>query len=206
MPIRETLFQSLEDRGWAVADGLAPEGLPDRLARECRALWQAGGFRPAEVGRGERQSRQDTIRGDSIRWLDPDSAGAASREFLAWIASFRRDLNQAFYLGLNSQEFHFARYPAGAGYTRHLDQHRGGAARKVSVTLYLNPGWPADGGGELCLYPPTEEPGMAEFVLPVQGRMAVFLSDIIPHEVRPAAQTRWSLTGWLRTDTPGVPV
>jgi SM-20-related protein len=201
----EPVFQSLEQFGWAVSDDLAPAGLAPRLYAECRAQWEAGRFRPAEVGRGPHQARRNAIRGDSIHWLEPGSTGPAGGEFLAWIAGLRAALNQAFFLGLNSEEFHFARYPAGAGYTRHVDQHRGGTARKVSITLYLSPDWPADGGGELRLYTQESDEAPAATVLPVQGRMAMFLSDRVPHDVRPGTQPRWSLTGWLRTDAVGLP-
>lgn len=201
----DAVFRSLEQRGWAVSDSLAPVGLAPRLYDECRGLWEAGGFRPAEVGRGDHRALRDTIRGDAIHWLAPESAGPAGCEFLDWIEQARAALNQAFFLGLNSEEFHFARYPAGSGYTRHVDQHRGATARKVSVTLYLNPGWPADGGGELCLFAQNDDPDPVVTVLPTQGRMVLFLSDRVPHEVRPGTQPRWSLTGWLRTDTAGLP-
>src|SRR3546814_7063760 len=82
MPIYETFFQSLEERGWAVADDTIPKDLPGRLYDECRDLWRTGRFRPAQVGRNSRQTYRGDIRGDSICWLEPDSAGAASLEFL----------------------------------------------------------------------------------------------------------------------------
>src|SRR3546814_10545030 len=107
MPIYETFFQSLEERGWAVADDTIPKDLPGRLYDECRDLWRTGRFRPAQVGRNSRQTYRGDIRGDSICWLEPDSAGAASLEFLSWITGFRDALNRAFFLGLNSEEFHF---------------------------------------------------------------------------------------------------
>lgn len=200
MSARKALFQSLETQGWAMSTTLVPKGLAVRLHEESRQLWQTGQFRPAKIGRGDQEIHEAAVRGDSICWLEPDTAGPACREFVHWIAGFRLALNQAFFLGLNSEEFHFARYPAGAGYEKHIDQHKGTAARKVSVTLYLNPDWPVGAGGELCLYACSEAQSPAETVSPALGNMAVFLSDLIPHEVQPATQTRWSLTGWLRTD------
>jgi len=34
------------------------------------------------------------------------------------------------------------------------------------------------------------------------ARLVIFRSDLIPHEVLPCRQARWSLTGWLRSDEP----
>jgi SM-20-related protein len=200
----EALFQSLETRGWAMSATLVSKDLATRLHEESLQLWRAGQFRPARIGRGDREMHEAAVRGDAICWIEADTAGPACREFLHWIAGFRRALNQAFFLGLNSEEFHFARYPAGAGYEKHIDRHKGTTARKVSVTLYLNADWPAGAGGELCLYARGEAQTPAYTVPPALGNTAVFLSDIIPHEVKPATQTRWSLTGWLRTDTQGI--
>ncbi|TAM86834.1 MAG: 2OG-Fe(II) oxygenase [Candidimonas sp.] len=200
MTTYEPLYQALESRGWAVCDDLAPVGLAPRLYDEGQVLWRAGRFRPAQVGRGSHRTRQRTLRGDAIFWLEPESTGPAGHEFLRWIDELKAALNQTFFLGLNSAEFHFARYPAGTGYIRHVDQFRDSDARKVSITFYLNPAWPADAGGELRLYATETAPLPAMSVLPTQGRMAVFLSNRIAHDVQPAARPRWSLTGWLRTD------
>jgi SM-20-related protein len=116
------------------------------------------------------------------------------------MAQFREVLNERFDMGLRSQEFHFARYDAGAGYRKHIDQHRGSDHRKVSIVLYLNADWDDADGGELCLYDPYHPDAEIGRFPPMGGRLAVFVSGVMPHEVLPARAVRWSLTGWLRTD------
>jgi SM-20-related protein len=91
-----------------------------------------------------------------------------------------------------------ALYPPGAFYAKHIDQHRGQSGRVLSWVLYLNPEWREEWGGQLRLYEPERpELPMAE-IFPRAGRLVVFASDEVPHEVRPTDETRASLTGWFR--------
>lgn len=196
----DSLFQNLEKNGWAFSDRLLPEGLEIELFSECQKAWQEGLFHEAQIGRGREKSRKSDIRGDSILWLDPETGGPATLKFLKWSADLRHELNQRYFLGLRSEEFHFARYPPGTGYQKHVDQHRGTQARKISLALYLNPLWHPEDGGELCIYSPDDDSKELQRLTPQGGRGVLFRSDLIPHEVRPSRQIRWSLTGWFRDD------
>src|SRR5437868_573387 len=118
------LFQSLEQNGWASADGLLPKNLEQRLFLECQKSWQEGLFKEAHIGRGQDKSLHSEIRGDSILWLNSEQKESASSLFLQWAAELRQELNRHYFLGLRSEEFHFARYPIGSGYQKHIDQHR----------------------------------------------------------------------------------
>lgn len=205
MRSQETLFQSLEHQGWAVSDDLIPPHFQHSLYLQSQKLWQAGHFHEAHIGRQETSSQHVDIRGDSICWLDPRQPLKAHQQFAAWSANLRDALNQRYYLGLRSEEFHFARYPAGSSYKKHLDQHRSSQRRKISLVLYLNPQWGHSDGGELCIYSPENDSQEVQRVLPQPARLIIFRSDTVMHEVLPARQTRWSLTGWFRTDSDTYP-
>jgi SM-20-related protein len=99
------------------------------------------------------------------------------------------------YLGLEDFESHFALYPPGAFYLKHLDRFRDNDRRTVSAVLYLNQDWQAEQGGALRLYLAD---GETRDVLPQAGSLLVFLSADMPHEVLPATRDRLSLTGWFR--------
>ena len=110
----------------------------------------------------------------------------------------REAINAAGYLGLYEFEGHFAFYPPGAFYMRHLDQFRDQGERLVSVVLYLNDNWSPEEGGELCLYDSetAQEPRVT--IMPQGGSLVCLLSEQTPHEVKPARRGRWTLTGWFR--------
>ncbi|WP_322996029.1 2OG-Fe(II) oxygenase [Castellaniella sp.] len=199
------IIRLLNQQGWAVSDTVVSEQWQADLLAQAQQWWDAGQFSGGEIGRSDTDARQPAIRGDSICWVQPD-AKIVEHPFFTWMTRFRQVLNQDYGMGLRSQEFHFARYDQGAGYKKHIDQHRGTDHRKVSIVLYLNPGWDARNGGELCLYDPYAPDVEIQRFSPLAGRLAIFVSGVLPHQVLPAHAPRWSLTGWLRTDTiAGVP-
>jgi SM-20-related protein len=84
-------------------------------------------------------------------------------------------------------------YPEGSFYKRHLDQFKKDDHRKLSVILYLNADWKDEQGGQLRMHLPD---GPKDF-LPLAGRLVIFRSDEIEHEVLPATRERLSITGWV---------
>ena len=109
--------------------------------------------------------------------------------------SLRQALNRGLYLGLEDFESHFALYPPGAFYRKHVDRFRDDDKRMVSAVIYLNDAWLPEHGGQLRMFPKDAD---AFDVQPVGGCLAVFLSGEMPHEVLPAHRERLSLTGWFR--------
>jgi SM-20-related protein len=91
-------------------------------------------------------------------------------------------------------EQHYARYPAGSAYARHVDQPRGHAARRLSSIVYLNENWlPADGGELKCL----DDRGDFRKIEPVGGRLVLFLTEGRGHEVLMTSRERMSISGWF---------
>lgn len=197
----DAIIDLLNRQGWAVTDSAMEPAWSGQLLAQAQKLWKAGRFEHGEFGRHGHGGREESIRGDAICWITAGTK-AASHPFFAWMTRFREELNQRFNLGVLSQEFHFARYPQGKGYVKHLDQHRGRNVRKISIVYYLNPQWNTADGGELCLYETYNPDVEIQRFAPLGGRLAVFVSGRVPHEVLPCRQTRWSIAGWLRTDRP----
>jgi len=195
----DDIIRLLNQQGWAIVDAAIPAAWRETLRAHARQLWDDGLFSGGEIGRKAQDARQPAVRGDAICWVPPGSV-LAGHPFFGWMAQLRQVLNERYDMGLRSQEFHFARYAPGAGYKKHIDQHRGTDHRKVSIVLYLNDGWDPADGGELCLYDPYNPDAEIARFPPLDARLAVFVSGVMPHEVLPARAVRWSLTGWLRTD------
>ncbi|HEY8353073.1 MAG TPA: 2OG-Fe(II) oxygenase [Sphingomonadales bacterium] len=181
--------------GWTFRDGALPAELTRDLAAELERLAAAERLKPAAVGRGERRRIRRDIRSDLIHWLSPERS-AAEAEFLAAMEELRAELNARLFLGLFELEAHFALYPEGSFYRRHLDSFRAGKNRILSVVYYLNPGWRREDGGILRLWDEKGEP--CGEVLPEAGRLILFLSAAIPHEVMPTRRPRASIACWFR--------
>lgn len=196
----DAIADGLAGPGWAVAPDFVPAALVAALAIELDAKLARGELRAAAVGAGAQRAVRPEIRGDLIQWIAGEGS-AAEREVLAGLDVLRLGLNGALQLGLHELECHYASYPPGAFYARHLDRSPAGVERVVSVVLYLNPGWREDDGGELRLHAPSG----AIDVVPRGGTLAAFLSTSLEHEVRPALRARRSLTGWFRRRPVGSP-
>ncbi|MDH4871661.1 2OG-Fe(II) oxygenase [Pseudomonas sp. BN515] len=192
-PLTALIVDDLANQGWSHQRLALPAELTTNLAVECRVRSADGSLAPASVGRGEGQQVREGVRGDRIHWLEPGQS-AASDAYLALMDELRQRLNHELYLGLEDFECHFALYPPGAFYQKHLDRFRDDDRRTVSVVAYLNADWQAEQGGALRLYLAEGE----RDVLPEGGSLVVFLSAELPHEVLPANRERMSIAGWFR--------
>lgn len=193
-PLLPGLIARLTAHGWAQQAAFLPPSLTRRLAAECRSRAQTGALEPAAIGRAATRSVQQAIRGDHIGWLDPGQSAAVD-DYLELMDALRQALNRRLLLGLVDMECHFALYPPGTFYRRHLDRFRDDDLRTLSLIVYLNEGWQAADGGALRLYLPE---GDFTDILPQAGTLACFLSAEFPHEVLPATRERLSLTAWFR--------
>lgn len=100
----------------------------------------------------------------------------------------------------------------GGSYPLHIDNPQGlsaGDTRKLTCILYLNPQYKKGDGGELRLVLSKKEEGLSTVDLsPEGGRLLLFWSDEIPHEVLRSAPNhdehdekldRYALTIWIPT-------
>jgi len=193
----DNLLNALASNGWGVCDSVISRDDTARFRRQLRYRHKQGTFRDAAVGRAASKTRVKAVRGDRLCWLDVSRSRGMERDWLGWIDAFQEQLNRALYLGLRRWEGHYAIYPSGAHYERHVDRFRDDDARVVSTVLYLNPRWQDDWGGQLRLFPDTGPPQM---VPPAPGRLVCFMSDQLPHEVIRTEHERLSVVGWFRRD------
>ena len=175
-----------------------PDGLPPDIARLLASYVitvDDDDFHAAAVGRGMEQQRNRFVRRDLIHWMDDRDPALAP--WRAWTESLRVELNRRLFLGLFSFESHLAHYRPGDFYRTHVDAFRGEANRVVSLVCYLNEDWKEGDGGELVLH---TEPGPLT-VQPIYRTVVLFLSEEVPHEVKPAQRDRYSVTGWFRLNS-----
>ena len=192
--MNNTLIDDLAEKGWCVTDKLIDADTIKDLAGEASLLWESGKFKTAGIGSGPVKSLRTDIRGDKIHWLNNQDLSPVELRYMAVIDSLREELNYSLYLGLQSFEAHFALYPPGAGYKKHLDRFSTSDERSISCVLYLNNKWQPPDGGQLRIY---LEDNYVE-IPPVAGTMVIFRSDSLWHEVLPSVKPRLSLTGWYR--------
>lgn len=208
-PLREIISPEIIDRlldrlatqKWAYLDLTATEPAVtpplQNLLNFAENSWQAGQFKEAATGRGSEQEVRRQIRNDSILWLDWNSP-----DLLPWqnlLQQLQMELNQGLMLGIQAFEAHLARYAEGQYYDEHIDQPRAQSflhgERIISFVLYLNQDWKEDHGGQLQI---RDHEGALHLIEPRWGRLALFDSKEILHQVLLSKRVRWSLTGWFR--------
>ncbi len=193
-----TIARDIAAHGWARMPDFLDTPTWRALAGEAWDLWHAGELHQAAVGKGRRRVRATTVRSDYIHWLEAPGATPAQRVYFEHIEQLRQALNRTFFLGLFEFESHFAFYPPGTFYGRHLDQFRGTQQRVLSCVLYLNEGWDEADGGQLRLYIPGDGAERAVDIEPRGGTLVCFLSEAFYHEVLATRRERVSLTGWFK--------
>src|SRR5437868_5858838 len=120
----DLIVTGLLERGFAsVSDFLAPEAVR-ALADELKFLKDDGEFKRAGIGRMNDHIFSDEIRRDEIIWFEPSKLSAPQAVLWSRLEEVRATINSQLFLGLWDLEGHYALYPPGGFYRRHLDRFR----------------------------------------------------------------------------------
>ena len=196
-PLFESIIEDLMQQQYSVVDNFFPEAEVVALRTNLIAKYEADRFKKSAIGSRVNEEIDKTIRGDFILWIDETKTDVIEQLFFQKINELVSYLNRTCFMGILQKEFHYAIYPEGTFYKRHLDTFQNDDRRKLSIVCYLNEAnWPKENGGELTLY--LEEKPLD--LLPLPGRIVIFESQILEHEVKVVkASERLSITGWLKT-------
>src|SRR5262249_33988390 len=145
---------ALGDRGFFVRDGWLGASAAQAVREAVLSLANAGGLRPAAMGRGAGRTEDPAERGDQIAWIDPAGGAPALARLAGEFERLRTALNQGAYLGLDRFDLQVACYQGGARYARHRDALSGRPGRRATAIYYANPDWQSADGGALVLHVP----------------------------------------------------
>jgi Rps23 Pro-64 3,4-dihydroxylase Tpa1-like proline 4-hydroxylase len=213
MVLTAKVLRDFELRGVAVVDGaMALDGeVGNRALRAELTEWGEGRLQPTF----QMQARQDVVG-----WMSPsdaEEAGVATAAAMALLKGCAYELNEGLGLGLAvPQQCMCACYEGdGAHYVAHRDNvcvdSKGEVdchnSREVTAILYTSDAWSEDDGGCLRFYRTANDDETGEGcedytdVAPLAGRMVIFRSRTVLHEVRPSYAKRTALSLWmLRTN------
>ena len=170
------------------------------LRQSLMEKYEEDAFKKAAIGNRFEETIEKSIRGDVILWMDESKVNTAESLFFNKIGDLVSYLNKTCFMGILQKEFHYAIYPKSTFYKRHIDTFQNDDRRKLSFVCYLNEdGWLPENGGELVLYLNKNGEEVEKVIYPFPGRVVIFESQIIEHEVKPVHTKRFSITGWLKT-------
>ena len=200
-PAYERVISDLMEQQYSIVDDFFDAEEIEELRESLKTIYEADCFKKAAIGNKLNEEIDKSIRGDFILWINEAQGRPEERRFFTKINDLVAYLNRTCFLGILQKEFHYAVYPTGTFYKRHLDTFQNDDRRKLSMVCYLNDdSWLASNGGELTLYLPADHGEQALDIIPRPGRMVIFESQVLEHEVKPVlASERLSITGWLKT-------
>jgi len=191
----EVMLDALVSKHWYEWSNAIPEEICRDLLNEVETYDENGDLKRAGIGRGDEHQLARDVRRDQIKWITGTTP--AQQAYLAIMKTIQLEINRALFLGLFEYECHYALYNKGDFYLKHMDAFKGQANRIVTTVLYLNPDWQADWGGELLIYG-EEGDQILNSVLPEIGKLVIFMSENVPHEVAVTQHPRASIAGWFR--------
>ncbi|KAG2438931.1 hypothetical protein HYH02_010725 [Chlamydomonas schloesseri] len=211
---------SLDAYGYAVLDNYISEDAIRAARKELEVMqehYSAGLIWVGKEAEAGAQISVSSVRGDVVLWLDDQALGATAfvKEGVRRPCSFLQlqqllaDVDELVFEGLRPRlgylaglhrrsDAMMAIYPGkGARFAKHIDNTTMDG-RRLTVLTYLNPGWKEEQGGALRLFPVRQGAAEQVDVLPVAGRVALFLSAEVAHEVMPThgAAQRHAVTLW----------
>jgi len=190
----------LAEKDWVILDDFLPSNILSVSRHFLKERLELDEFKQAGIGALNEFRVEKTIRSDEIFWLERQR-DLVLHDFFALVDDAIAQLNRLCFLSISGSEFHLAHYPPGSFYKRHLDQFDSRSNRLISMVCYLNEDWKPEHGGELRLH---AKDGTYYDVAPLPGRMILFKSDAVPHEVLLSKASRYSITGWLLHQPPGL--
>jgi len=200
-PLYESIIEDLLQRKYSVIDNFFSTEEVEVLRNGLLAKYEEDQFKKSAIGNKTNELVEKEIRGDFILWLNEAEAGTVENVFFNRVNNLVDYLNRTCFMGILHKEFHYAVYPEGTFYKRHLDTFQNDGRRKLSVVCYLNDEtWLEENGGELTIYVDENGEEKAVDLYPFPGRVVIFESQELEHEVQRVKHSkRLSITGWLKT-------
>lgn len=199
-PLYEEIISGLLEDNYCIVENFFNLEEVGLLRKTLLDKYEKDDFKKAAIGNRTNENIEKSVRGDFILWINEADAGEAELIFFNKLNSLIEYLNKTCFLGILQKEFHYALYSEGTFYKRHLDTFQNDDRRKLSLVCYLNnEDWKPENGGELVIFKEENGIDVAKYIYPLPGRMVIFESQMLEHEVKPVKTTRLSITGWLKT-------
>lgn len=205
-------IKGLMERGYGIQENFLDADKTGDVFRELEMIDYDGKLSVVQ------QQKMVGHRSDKICWVNYEGLDREKQpgllELFKKMISIPFELNKKCNLYLQaSGSFQIASYPPQAFYKKHLDggyDAKLNNGRKVTAIFYANKDWTPSEGGQLRIYkrrpnPYQLEKGAEEMkddqveddVDPTAGRLVLFRSRDIPHEVLVTQRKRFAVSLWL---------
>jgi|GEM_PF-4071125 len=132
------LADDIHRQGFYLVDDFLDSNQANDLRILAQQLAETGHYQHGKIGSQVQSVSDLSIRRDQRHWLDEASDVPAVSHYFAAMKAVSNTLNEQLFLGLTDFETHFALYPPGAFYKKHVDQFHNKKDRRISCVYYLN--------------------------------------------------------------------
>lgn len=219
----DRIAQQLETEGYFTSTQFLTAVETQALRAQSIALWQEGRFEQSWSESIDAQGVARRFDKEGVFACEPDGSDyETAPDLLIWMSWLLQTLPHRLNaemskscggsVDLSSQAFNAklaVTKPGGSTYPLHIDNPQGLAVndtRKLTAIIYLNPDYQKGDGGDLRIYLNNN---VVQDFTPTGGRLLLFWSDEIPHEVLPTSpnadpndedKDRYALTVWIPTN------
>lgn len=138
----ESVFEKcshiLAEKNYAVIDQFLSGEEVSAVLAGLEQKYTSDKFKQAGIGQNNDHDVDTKVRGDFIYWIDPQHNLELNQRFIPYLNGLIKYFNQTCFLSIKDFEMHYAVYPRGTFYKRHLDQFKADDRRILTFILYLN--------------------------------------------------------------------
>ena len=128
--IHYTKLYDLLNQQYSVVDDFFTDEEVSGLRNSLLNKYEEEDFKKSAIGDQFNEQVIKSIRGDFISWIDESQLNETENGFFLKMDDFTNYLNRTCFLGIQDREFHYALYPIGTFYKRHLDIFQNDDSRK----------------------------------------------------------------------------
>ncbi|GMH91707.1 hypothetical protein TrVE_jg10805 [Triparma verrucosa] len=201
------IMKDLETNDYAIVDDFLSPTQIDAVIEDIASLRSDNRFSVAGIGQDKSNTVNSEIRKTETMFIYPKLQFPTNALSFLYPALDRMALTLGsrfqVKMDLALTEALYAYYPNGGFYKKHIDAVPSSASvlREFSFLIYLNKEWSKSDGGCLRLYTNDENHLDVE---PTAGKLVIFKSDTLPHEVLETSAERLAVVGWFNREvTPG---
>ena len=136
-PLYEQIISDIANQQFSIIEDFFSVDEVSTLRDSLLEKYEQDAFKKAAIGNRVNESIIKSVRGDAIFWLDELKSGIPEKLFFEKINDLIRYLNRTCFMGILQKEFHYALYPKGTFYKRHIDTFQNDDRRKLSVVCYF---------------------------------------------------------------------
>jgi hypothetical protein len=204
--------QQLKTHGYLILENVIPETTQQQATEQTlnmvssNKLHAAGSSKSAE----DDPFRDNKARTDLTTWLHHDEETGALQEIMTSLfVRLGSDLSKIINLRKHwkQAEYQLAYYKGCETTPGYYEKHRdafpddgsnedGEAQRRLTTICYVNHAWKQGDGGQLRIWERKSDGRQNKDIDPIGGRLVVFLSGAVDHQVMATHKDRVAITAW----------